>query len=163
MSQGGWAGTGWRLKANTSFRGLCRAWGTGDPEVAEVSFVPRVCDTGGSEFWQPRACWEPRPSCRQTPPRPHCAAQPASSCPFGVILLLALCRNPAPGPHTQELHCRRMLVVTQHPFSWAVRPRQLPGLQGPCGEAQCEGADRLGTEVAHSRPPLRHQRRSVLA
>lgn len=99
MSQAGWAGTGRRPKANT--RGLCRAWGTGDPEVAEVSFVPRACDRGGSEFWQPRACWEARPSCRQTPPRPHCAAQPASSCPFGVILLLALCRNPAPG-HTHR-------------------------------------------------------------
>lgn len=76
--------------------------------MAEVSFVPRACDMGGSEFRQPRACWEPRPSFRQTPPpRPHCAAQPASSCPFGVILLLALCHNPAPRPHTQELHCRR--------------------------------------------------------
>lgn len=34
--------------------------------------------------------------------------------PLLVLLLLALCRNPAPGPHTQELHCRTGLSPSIH-------------------------------------------------
>lgn len=115
------------------------------------SFVAGVCSPGGSacsERGRPGACWEPQPSRGWTAPRPHCAAQPAPSCPPGRSLPVRahspLFSQPWPGP--QNAHARSCPPGGQghHPPSIQQGSQSSPApraLQGPCREAQGEGGE----------------------